>query len=284
MGTIHNHYVPVYYLNGFANAATGLIYMYFKSGGKLLAAKPRSVANQLRYWSDETEKYLADSVESPANPVLDKIRRQQSLDDLDKWLLSGYIVTMLKRVPAGRKRMLERAPIAMKNMVANLESRLEEARNVDPSEAESIQRILSRIATSPKEFYEEFPEQVWERVVSPEMTPEIVKIIHEMTWTFLTYKGRRGFVTSDNPVVYTTRKGMRPPEGELIFPVSPTVALWTSWNQAKDRVYLSIGEDVVNEANYWTVAYAADYVFYSGHKNWLQALIKKVKRAANADL
>lgn len=282
MAKTHNHYVPVYYLNGFANPLDGKIFMYFKSKREVVSTNATSVANKLHYWSNATEKYLADCVEGPANPVLDKIRKRQSINDLDKWRLSSYLVTMLKRVPAGRKRMLARAPIAMKNMVANLEANMDRLRKTHPSEAEAAQRLLNAIAASPQEFLDNIP-AVWEQVISPEMTKEIVNVIHDMTWTFLTYTGKRGFVTSDNPVVYTTSKGMRPPEGELVFPVSPNIALWTSWINRKDGLYMPTREDVVNYSNYWTVASAADYIFYCGHKNWIQALIKKVTKAARKD-
>jgi len=279
MSKIHNHYVPAYYLSGFINPATQKIYMYFKSSKKVVPTTVQSAANELHYWSDDIETYLANEVENPANLVIEKIRNFQSITIQDKWQVARYIVSMLKRVPDGRERILSNAPEVLKQMMEKMKIDLEEAKTANPSEGSRIDKLLEQVDNPPPDFYEKIPKEAWEQVLSPELTIESVGKIHEMRWVFFKSQLDRDFLTSDNPVVYTRANGIRPPAGELFFPISRNITLWASWNMEwVEGKYYPAQRNIIDLFNYWIVYSATDYIFYSGHKNWIQALIKKVTR------
>jgi hypothetical protein len=281
MPPTHNHYVPAYYLRGFTHPTTGRLFMYFKSEKKVLCTTVESVANQLHYWSDETERRLANEVENPANPVLEKMRTHTLIDLQDKWLLSRYIICMLKRVPDGRQRVLSYAPSLLRRNVDEIRSQLEGTRERVPSRADLIDNRLKEIDSLPADFFEKVPREVWEQVITPETTPESVRAIYQMRWTLFTSGKDRGFVTCDNPVVYTRAKGIRPPDGEFFFPISADVVLYGSWNNVWPEDYVRAERQIIDQFNYWIVTMATEYVYYSGHKNWIEALIKKVMKKAS---
>lgn len=277
----HNHYVPAYYLSGFTDPVTGNIFMYFKATNEVVRTTVRSVANQLHYWSDQTEEYLANQVENPANPVLDKIKSLQPITQQDRWLLSRYIIAMLKRVPEGRRRILSRSPTEMRETMDRSKAELEAKRETDPSKADRIDNIIEQIDSLPPGFFDKLPKEVWEEIISPERTRKSLTVLHNMRWIFLTAPKERGFVASDNPVVYTTATGVRPPAGELVFPISQKVALWASWNREwREGGYYSARKEIVDKINYWVVYSATGYVFYSKDKNWVVEFIKKVRKHA----
>jgi len=280
MPAIHNHYVPAYYLSGFTDPVADNLFMYFKTTNRVVQTTVRSVANQLHYWSDETEKYLANEVENPANPVLDKIKSLQPITQQDRWLLSRYIIAMLKRVPEGRSRILSRSPTVMRETMDRFKTELEAKRETDPSKADRIDNLIGQIDNLPPEFFDKIPKEVWEDIISPEMTRKSVTALHNMRWIFITTPKERGFLASDNPVVYTRATGIRPPAGELVFPISQNVALWASWNKEWREGYYPARKEIIDEINYWIVDSATEYVFYSKHKNWVLELIKKVRKHA----
>lgn len=281
MPLIHNHYVPAYYLSGFTDPVTGNIFMYFKTTNRVVQTTVRSVANQLRYWSDETEKYLANEVENPANPVLDKIKSLQPITRQDRRLLSRYIIAMLKRVPEGRSRILSRSPTEMRETMDRLKAELEAKRESDPSKADRIDDIIEQIDSLPPGFFDKIPKEVWEEIIPPESTRKSVTVLHNMRWIFLTAPKERSFLASDNPVVHTTATGVRPPAGLLVFPISQNVALWASWNKEwREEGYYPARKEIIDVINYWIVHSATEYVFYSKDKNWVVKLIKKVRKHA----
>lgn len=281
MPPIHNHYVPACYLKGSADERTGKIVMYFKNGKKPILTSVESVANQTHYWSDETERLLANEVENPANPVLDKIKARLPITNEDKWLLSRYIIATIKRVPDGRARILSFAPSSLRRTVEKIRSRLEETERSEPELASRAAELRGQIDNLPPEFFNNIPPEVWEQLIPPEITREAVQVIHQMRWVFFTSEEEPGFITSDNPVFYTRSTGVRPPNGQLIFPISQHVSLWAQWTMDWEPGYYLAKRAMCDEINFRTAYLATDYIFYSGHRNWVHSIMRRaIKRAA----
>ena len=75
-----DHYVPARYLANFT-APTGKLYVYEKATSQKFDSQPKSVANEKDFYSRETENYLANIIEPPANEVIAKIMKRQSLTE-----------------------------------------------------------------------------------------------------------------------------------------------------------------------------------------------------------
>ncbi len=252
--------------------------MFFKDGRKPVCTSVQSVANQTKYWSEETEQQLANLVEDPAKPAFDKIKVRQPITPRDKWMLSRYIITLLKRVPARRAKMLSRAPALWRETMDKVAKVIEEEKRTVPSSSAYLDQMQRQLDDIPPDFLDVIPPLVWEQVLSPEMTIEAVRVIHQMKWTFFVAQPEKGFITSDNPVIYTEGKGLKPPEGELVFPVCRDVALWAHWTNTLGEAYYPVIKTVLDEINFWLVSSASDYVFYSGNKNFVSSLIKRAHR------
>ena len=80
--------------------------MYDKKRKTWSHAGLADVAQQAGFYGAETEKKLANEVESPGNRVLDKLRERQGLSDQERMEAAVYIATMLERVPKRRNMVL----------------------------------------------------------------------------------------------------------------------------------------------------------------------------------
>ena len=105
-----DRYIPQHYLKGFAQNGGKRIWVYDKKDGRSFPTQVKSIANETGFYSPDTELYLANEIEGPANSVLDKIRERHPLSDNDNSVLADYMVVMIKRVPQGKMLFRERAP------------------------------------------------------------------------------------------------------------------------------------------------------------------------------
>lgn len=191
--------------------------------------------------------------------------------------LSRYLLSMLRRVPAARDEVLAHGTKFLQAYIDQERADLQQSLLAEPSkDAESRREILKKLE---KEFFPHIPSSVWETLVVPEMSPDGLNAIYGMTWVGLEPPPKyRGFLTSDNPFWYTKDNGLKPPDGEFLLPIMPSLALWGTWNPIRKEGYWVQSEMLVDEVNYRIVLQANEYVFYPGHKNWIEAIIKKVNK------
>lgn len=277
MPPIHNHYVPAYYLSGFTEPDSGQIFMYFRSNKKVIPTRVASVANEIHYWSDEIEKFLAEKIENPATAVFQKIGRHEPLIQAEKIILSRYIVTMIKRVPAGRSVILSLSPDVLGRSVDRVRGDLAAIKDVDPSASRHIDEIQQQLDDLLVNSLGKPSQATWEKLLLPEMSSQSEKFLSQMRWTFFTAPKGFGYLTSDNPVVFSN-DGFGPPAGRVIFPLNQSIILFAHWDKHIPEEYVESKERVINEMNYWTAAFAVEYIFYSRHKNGIEAMIKKANK------
>src|SRR5262245_26885587 len=103
--TMGHHTVPQRYLRGFEDAhKPGWIWMDDNAKGERTLLPIKQVAQVPGFYTDEVEKALNEDVEKPGNDVIDKIRRGEALDEMDRRYLTYYVGTMLRRVPLARAK------------------------------------------------------------------------------------------------------------------------------------------------------------------------------------
>ena len=93
-----------------------------------------------------------------------------------------------------------------------------------------------------------------------------------MKWVFMESRVD-DFLTCDNPVYLGI--GIKPPDGELSFPLSSDLALFASWKLAADGVFCVAETQIVNEFNRRTIVSASHHVYYKKDANWARSLVKK---------
>jgi len=270
-----DHYVPRYYLNGFSKDGGKTIWVYDKKDRRKFSTQVKSIANETSFYSPEVEQYLANSVEGPANNVLEKIRERAKITTVDKKILSAYMTCMMKRVPRGKQRLKELAPSVAEKVEADVDKRLNVAASEQPERLEFIEKRRTEIREIIDRFSVEPPKEIWLTSMPPEKSPRILAALSRMTWRFFTFDKYPAFLTSDNPVFYFTSMGIGNPESEVTFPVSSHIALWATWRLDLEEGYFETNTQVVKELTRRTASFATRYAFHSIDVEWVLPILNK---------
>lgn len=278
---MRHHYIPKYYLNGYADLSSGLLWVYERGSQQAFPAGTKRIANETSYYSEEVERYLANEIENPGNVVLRKIRDRQRITEEDKIALSKYMIVMLKRVPQAKERIAERAPEVLASILNGLENELSELVGKYP-DLEHLQRkkvkvedLRSKAETDTK-FKSDLLRDTWLKNIPPR-TPRSVQALISMTWQFLVHDRAPIFLTSDNPVFFFGDIGIGHKQSEVTFPISGNIALLATWRQNLKEDYVRAKEQYVHQINRRTVSIATRYVFYAQDANWVVKLLNRKK-------
>ena len=151
-----HHYLPQYYLKGFTETNDNMLWAYEKGTGNRFNTQIKSLANISDFYSQETEQYLANDIEGPANAVLDKIRSRHLINDDDKNAFAEYMAVMWKRVPRAKEDLKKMAPRLADGIAKKLNGDLDHIIAEEPQPVEFIEKrrkeiddILSIYATNP---------------------------------------------------------------------------------------------------------------------------------------
>lgn len=269
------HYIPKYYLKGFTDLQKpSNIWVYEKGSTRIFSTTIEKVAIENNRWPKDTEEYLANVIEDPANPVLEKIRNCQAITQDDKDVLSAYIVLMLKRVPKGLERMKEIAPEVADEVFENVESSIQRLLVKYPEKRSILEAHLQKLPDYKLEYEKEFPMEVYYNNLTPNSTPGILDVLRSMKWTFLISNGQP-FLASDNPVFYFESLGLGNSTSELSFPISSDITLLTTWRKNILEGYVAIKENILREINRRTASIATKYIYYSQKVQWVVNLVNK---------
>ncbi len=269
-----HHYVPQYYLNGFTDSSpSSKIWVYEKGKQHVFLSSTVNIGHENHFYSFErldgtrdsnsVENFLADRIEGPANPVITKIRNRHMITDKEKETLSVYLSAMLQRVPKHRDRVKGLLPGVI-NSVANEIKEGKKWKSRIEADRTAALRLLKR--------YElEAPKEVF----LPSVSHRIVTAIYMMNWQFLTFDGKQGFITGDNPFAFDEGLGLGNLNAEITFPVSPNILLWATWQTGQGSEFIPVNEQTVEAANLRTATVASRYVFYRSKEQWIIDLLNR---------
>ena len=191
-----NHYVPKFYLKGFTHPdKTNVVTRYQKGTEEVLQTSLNNVAQETGFYSDDTEAFLSDSIEDPANAVIERIRAREPIDQTGKSTLADYMIVMLKRVPKGRERVAayfeEFKPIYKQALLAEIDSLEREHPDkaaILHARRDEVERIFSQNRIK--------PETIWEINMPATNSPLMQNAIPLMKWQFLVTQPPDYFLTS----------------------------------------------------------------------------------------
>ncbi len=203
-----NHYVPEK-LSGAWRHASRHIFQLDKDAASPI---PKSVSindagvKRLLY-SPEIEDYLGRYVESPAWPVLDRLRRREAVyfEDMEPLLI--YMTSQIGRTLPILKGLEERK-VAMESRIFETWAREGEGiiRDEDDDEiAESAYREAKQRAIIGR-------------------SPGILYVMRGMTWKVFVLPSPGELITSDHPVIRIGDK-LSDPDAAIFFPISPISVL-----------------------------------------------------------
>ena len=231
-----NHYIPRYYLKGFTETQdSDLIWVFDKDLNKSYQANITNVAQENHFYSPSTESYLSDIIEDPANKVIEKIRSESQYSTEDKWDLAKYMSVLLKRVPNSRE--------------------LSKKWHEEITQSHDI--IIDALEKKAEHQF------IWEKVLPPEMTPDIALVLFMMKWDILVYDNSSIFFTSDNPIYYPANLGLGDPSAEVTFPISTNIALFASWDEKLHDEYRTIDESIALDVNKRTEFSSTRFLYFS---------------------
>jgi hypothetical protein len=270
-----HHYVPQYYLKGFTESNEDLLWAFEKGTGSKFNTQIKNMGNVTKFYSYEVEQYMANTIEGPANIVLDKIRKRHKINEDDKKIFAEYMAVMWKRVPRGRERLKEIAPSSAQKLSEELNRNLDILTSKEPTKAGLIERRRREIKEILDKYAEDPSKEIWLTNIPPERTPRFVAAIRGMKWTFLTFDEKPAFLTCDNPVFYFTGIGIGKPQSEITFPISNNITLWATWRDDLPQDYILTTTQTVREINRRTAHNASRYIFHCRDEYWIKPFVKK---------
>jgi hypothetical protein len=270
------HYIPQYYLNGFSDPFNPThIWVYEKGTQRIFCTTTENVAKENRRWPEAVEQHLANRIEGPARPVLDKMRDRQPITANDKQAFSDYMVIMVKRVPAGLERMRANFPATRERVFAQLNAEILRLIQKDPSRKNIFQQLLLGLPALKAKYENEFPVEVWHNTLNLDSVPRVRAMLPAMTWTFLTSDKKQPFLTSDNPFFFFEELGIGRPESQITFPISSGVALRATWRKDLTEGYVQAKDADIRKINRRTASAATRWVYCSQKAQWVVTLVNK---------
>ncbi len=217
-----HHYIPQYYLKGFCVSDLNQLWIYDKSAGKITPFRTGIVnaavekdfyklnINDTEEDTVVAERFFADNVEGPVNPIIKKVLAMESIGLEEKQWLSFYLYAMINRVPAAKEWIKQMAP-----------------RLADPVRKAAYKKIDADFndgTVEKKKFLRDFADKFIDKEVSspsnanllPFQPYEIMNIMMHMNWYFMVSSSQH-LLTCDNPIFLHKSRGLS--QGEFTFPL-----------------------------------------------------------------
>lgn len=271
-----SHYIPQKYLRGFAGADPSKVWVYDKKNRRLFEAAISKVAQESAFYEANVEVELNVAIESPTNPVIDKVRRREAISSEERVKLALYVAVMLMRVPKRRMKALEMYPGVINDTVHRTMEEIKligETSDIDP---QVISRRLQEAEDARERLQQQPPQAVVEQMRSPWPSENVVNAIHSMTWRYLVSSGPIFFLTTDNPAFFFEAYGMGREESELSFPLSSDVCLLGNWQPGRDaEQFLDVKQAAVKEMNRRNASTATRFLFFREPAPWIEKIAHK---------
>lgn len=252
--------------------------MYLKRGGDPKKVPIKNVAQEANFYPPDVEKMLAETIEAPANPALDRLRKSERITDAERRTISIYLDVMLRRTPHFRRKGDEMYPKTLSEVMTRIRDLLSEEIAKNVPHAELLIQRLQQVETLEKKYQRQPPEQVIRESRTPQPKEETTNIFYLMQWRILISGGPEYFMISDNPLVYFEGYGLADPRAEFVFPLSTTHCLHGSWDREMLRQRFMVAEQrIVREINSRIACGATRMSFYHQRVEWIPVLMSKIK-------
>lgn len=274
-----HHYVPQRYLRGFQDPTIPddsekphWIWMYDKALGNCKCLPISKVAQVPGFYDQDVEEELNHEVEIPGNDVIDKLRRGEALEEIDRRHLSYYIATMIARVPAARARGASFAPAALADVSQHTKDWIREAARTGVIDDATMTARLAEAEAVIQRFQKQPPKEVTDIIERPWPYESWLIAIYNMNWRVLRTDGPSFFLTSDNPSTLLGGEGLGISTCELTFPLNKELMLHCSWHGNPEFERLRAWPEFVKECNRRTAFGAHRFVFYHQNAPWVLQL------------
>ena len=266
------HYVPCRYLDRFAPPSDpGRVWQYDLLEKRKSLLPIKNVAQSKAFYPADYERWLNERIEGPAWGPLEQLVSGEPVDPQGRAYLSVFLASMLTRGPQTRRIMID-------EMVPDIAPRLAEdhrdaVRGAEELSLEQKVNLVKFFDDWEKATVEQGPsDEVELGIRSPDIPKKVVGALMRITWRVIMVSSRSQdtFITGDTPVFFNRSYGLKPPYGELSFPISPWVALHASWHHEPGRLaFVGGNSKIVREFNRRTVFGAERMVFANSESDWI---------------
>ena len=272
-----HHFVPQAHLRPFqVPDAPGMIWVYPRGGEPRLAAI-KNVAQASGFYDEDVERDLNTYVEGPANPIFDKLRRGEFIDTDERFQVTLYLATMVKRVPRSRERGEALIPGQLEETIAEFRTAIVEYAAQRGATPEARERWLRNLKAIEDKWRVETPPEVMDEISKPWPSDRQVAIIAGMQWRVLVTEPPEMFITSDNPAFFFESIGIAKERGgELCFPLSPTHCLHCCHQRIRQPlVFITPDRETVREMNRRVASAATSIVMAHRKESWPMKLLQR---------
>lgn len=214
----------------------------------------------------DTYENILESLEKPANPIFQKVRAAKPISAEEKRIFALYIVQMFRRVPAYRKSMTELLIKTAPNYVpCNIPKEI-----TDNHSLQEMRQIVQEIS---QEEGVEIQSQLKSFTTARDSI--LIDKIVEMRWQFFISPNANPFLTSDNPVHFPKKLGLKDGKAELSFPLSSEIALVASWHMKRDENFVKASPEIVRTINRRIAGNASYELYFCESHEWAANLLNR---------
>ena len=275
------HTVPQQYLRNFEDPKrAGFLWLHEKQGGTPRHAAIKNVVQSKGFYSENTEKLLAQSVELPGNEAIRKLITGQRINLNERFDLAVYVGTMLRRVPYHRRWASGLVPDTLSLVTGNIRDQIRQLAAEGALDPALTERRFREVEAFEEKASRETPKEVTERINNPIPSEAIVGALFVMTWRVVESTGPQFFITSDNPAFYFRGEGygLGNEPSEVTMPLSTRFALHGSRRGTPRALrFVKARQLFVREFNKRLVSQSDRLTFYHEPAPWLLGLMARAE-------
>ncbi|PLC06026.1 hypothetical protein CY658_02965 [Variovorax sp. RO1] len=268
-----HHYVPQYYLRGFAVSTS--VWVYDKQRKAHFRTQVKSTGNERGMYSAELESFFSEKVEGPANEAISKARDRQGLDEKEREALARYLAFFWQRVPRGRDRAISKIPQVADEVETEIIDGLTLAATEQPDLSDQVSGLKKRVKEIIRRHRDQPSADLWRGAMLLNKDPRIVEAVATMNWQFAVSDTAQ-FLTCDNPVFFYENEGVGRPQSELSFPISSSVTLVASnCRKSPEGRFFRADAKLVTNLNRRTAHNAQRFAFAQRDEPWIMPFLLK---------
>jgi hypothetical protein len=295
-----HHYIPVFYLNGFANK-DGCLYVYDKNDKSVFESSPEGVAYENHYFSFMTPEGEKDSetvennimlLEGEFARIIKKIHNHENLTVDDHMVFALFVASMMVRVPNMRDNIQKSTGEMTKHISVFMASHKENfERIMQKYEADTGKQIgmnveeLRQWMKNPDNYNVTVDKQ-YSTATALSLLEDFARVFFQMKWAFLTATDDYKYMAGDNPLRYIDPThnphsfygvGLANKNIEVSLPLSKEICAFGSWKHKEG--YLQANNQHVKHLNRMTVIASVKFVFADKKSDDIDKFVKKYKNS-----
>lgn len=268
------HYTPREYLRGFTKKENPNQIWAYNNDGNCFEVSIEKIAQENDMYSDDTEAFLTQEVENPANILLNKLREKELLERNERNIFSKYMYNLISRTPDSYSDYIENASGLIEELRVDEVEEINKIIDQNEGDIEALEKVKNGINKILDEFKENPPKEIWENSINPNLSERTVPALSKMTWIFF-YEEYDCFVTCDRPLFYFKSLGIGNKNSEITFPISSRIVLWGSWRSDLKEGFYKAKIEVIKTINYRTLSNVYRHAFFCSKKDWISKAIQR---------